>query len=149
MLIVGSLLLGECCFCIGRDELQGDGMIDGLVSGKLYGKPSSRTGQSGKSFVTAKVRAASGDGESLFVNVIAFDDGVKTALLALDDGDSVALAGTLTPKVWTDKHGDAKPALDMVAHGVLTAYHVKRKRQAVQPGEQRGHVAPSDMDDDL
>ncbi|VBB10602.1 hypothetical protein BSTAB16_0709 [Burkholderia stabilis] len=33
-------------------------MIDGLVSGKLYGTAASRTGQSGTQFVTAKVRAA-------------------------------------------------------------------------------------------
>jgi single-stranded DNA-binding protein len=123
-------------------------MIDGLVSGKLYGKASSRTGQSGNMFVTAKVRAAVGDGESLFVNVIAFDDKAKAELLALDDGDSVALAGTLTPKVWTDKHGDAKPALDMVAHAVLTAYHVQRKRRAVQPGGTTGG-AHDNIDDDL
>lgn len=112
-------------------------MIDGLVSGKLYGTAASRTGQSGTQFVTAKVRAAVGDGEALFVNVIAFAGDAQSALLALNDGDSVALAGSLTPKVWTDKHGDAKPALDMVAHAVLTAYHVKRKRAAVQ-GEGNG-----------
>ncbi|MBG0869262.1 single-stranded DNA-binding protein [Burkholderia sp. 9777_1386] len=121
-------------------------MIDGLVSGKLYGKPAERTGANGHSFVTAKVRAAAGDGEALFVNVIAFSDGVKARLLALDDGDSIALAGTLTPKVWTDRSGDAKPALDMVAHAVLTAYHVKRKRAAMQvsnDGDERGSGRPA------
>ena len=107
-------------------------MIDGLISGKLYGAAAERTGQSGKTFVTAKVRAATVEGESLFVNVITFSTTAADALLALDDGDSVSLAGTLTPKVWTDKHGDARPALDMVAHAVLTAYHVKRKRAAMQ-----------------
>ncbi|MGP8474839.1 single-stranded DNA-binding protein [Burkholderia sp. PR2] len=107
-------------------------MIDGLISGKLYGVATERTGQSGKTFVTAKVRAATGEGESLFVNVITFSTTAADALLALDDGDSVSLAGTLTPKVWTDKHGDTRPALDMVAHAVLTAYHVKRKRAAMQ-----------------
>ncbi|KVQ43739.1 hypothetical protein WK03_17765 [Burkholderia cepacia] len=107
-------------------------MIDGLISGKLYGVAAKRTGQNGKTFVTAKVRAAAGEGESLFVNVITFSTTAADALLALDDGDSVSLAGTLTPKVWTDKHGDARPALDMVAHAVLTAYHVKRKRAAMQ-----------------
>ncbi|CAJ4042933.1 Single-strand binding protein family [Burkholderia pseudomallei] len=128
-------------------------MIDSLVGGKLHGKTNERTGQSGKTFVTAKVRAAAGDGESLFVNVIAFDDRTKAALLALEDGDSVALAGTLTPKVWTDRSGQAKPTLDLVAHGILTAYHVKRKRQAMRPGEQS--VPPTsggvhdDMNDDL
>ncbi|WP_322040815.1 single-stranded DNA-binding protein [Burkholderia diffusa] len=143
-------------------------MIDGLISGKLYGKPAERTGASARSFVTAKVRAAVGDGEALFVNVISFSDDAKAALLALDDGDSVALAGTLTPKVWIDRNGDAKPALDMVAHAMLTAYHVKRKRAALQgsnDGDERGGARPamhgarqaaafyggdtSDMQDDL
>lgn len=107
-------------------------MIDGLIGGKVYGKPVERKGQSGKHFVTVKVRAAGGDGESLFVNVIAFDADAQAALLALEDGDPVSLSGALTPKVWTDKSGETRPALDMVAHVVLTAYHVKRKRQAVQ-----------------
>ena len=31
-------------------------MIDGLIGGKLYGNPARRVGQSGKAFVTAKVR---------------------------------------------------------------------------------------------
>jgi single-stranded DNA-binding protein len=122
-------------------------MIDGLIAGRLYGTAQRRTGQNGKTFVTAKVRAASSDGESLFVNVITFSESAGAALLGLDDGDSVALAGTLTPKVWTDKHGEARPALDMVAHGVLTAYHVRRKRKAVQPGEQAARGG--DLDDDL
>ena len=53
------------------------------------------------------------------------------ALLALGDGESVALSGELTPKVWTGKEGTARPSLDMVAHAVVTPYHVTRKRQAV------------------
>ncbi|MCK4121068.1 single-stranded DNA-binding protein [Ralstonia pseudosolanacearum] len=120
-------------------------MIDGLIAGKVYGKPAERTGQSEKHFVTAKVRAASGDGESLFVNVIAFAEAARAALLALGDGDSVSLAGALTPKVWTDKNGQARPALDMVAHAVLTAYHVKRKRQTVQR-DIAGEMSPNGSD---
>lgn len=106
-------------------------MIDGLIGGKLYGQPTERTSKTGKPFAIAKVRAAAGDGESLFVNVIAFDDAPVAALLGLSDGDSVALSGSLTPKVWTDKEGNTRPSLDMVAHQVLTAYHVKRKRAAM------------------
>jgi hypothetical protein len=41
-------------------------------------------------------------------------------LLALRDGDSVAAAGHLNPKVWTDKQGNTKPALDLVAHRVVS-----------------------------
>lgn len=114
-------------------------MIDGLIAGRLYGEAQIRTGQNGKRFVTCKVRAAAGDGDTLFVNVIAFDDDVQTALLALNDADSVVLTGALTPKVWTDKNGMVKPALDMVAHGLLTAYNVRRKRRAVS-----GESAPQD-----
>ena len=107
-------------------------MIDGLIAGKVYGKPLERTSKAGQPFAVAKVRAAAGDGESLFVNVIAFDAAPCAALLALGDGDSVAMSGTLTPKVWTDKDGNARPALDLVAHQVLSAYHVTRKRNAMQ-----------------
>jgi single-stranded DNA-binding protein len=124
-------------------------MIDGLVAGRLYGAVQVRTGQHGTHFVTCRVRATAGDGESIFVNVIAFDDTVRQQLEALDDGDSVSLTGALTPKTWTDKQGNAKPALDMVAHGVLSAYHTQRKRQAVRgEGELAGSKPPAQNNDD-
>ena len=107
-------------------------MIDALIGGKLFGQPAERMGKAGKPFAVAKVRVAAGDGESLFVSVIAFDPVPCAALLVLNDGDSVALSGALTPKVWTDKQGNVRPSVDMVAHQVLTAYHVTRKRAAMQ-----------------
>lgn len=120
-------------------------MIDGLIAGKLYGQPTERTSKTGKPFALAKVRAAAGDGESLFVNVIAFDDAPVAALLALGDGDSVALSGSLTPKVWTDKEGNARPGLDLVAHQVLTAYAVTRKRNTTrQNATAPAHGRPRD-----
>lgn len=114
-------------------------MIDGLIAGKLYATPESRTDKSGKPFAVCKVRATSSDGESLLVNAIAFDDAPCHALLALTEGDSVALAGSLTPRVWTDKQGNTRPALDMVAHQVLSAYHAKHKRAAMDTD--RAHPA--------
>ena len=108
-------------------------MIDALTAGRVHGQPAKHTGKSEKSFALAKVRAAAGDGEALFVSVIAFDDAPCKALMALGDGDSVALSGSLTPKVWTDRDGNTRPSLDLVAHQVLTSYHVTRKRAAVRP----------------
>ena len=108
-------------------------MIDGLIGGKLYGAPEKRLGKAGKPFAMAKVRATAGDNETaLFVNVIAFDGVASAALMALQDGDSVTLAGSLTPKVWTDKQGVVRPSLDMVAQQVLTAYHVQARQAAMQ-----------------
>lgn len=103
-------------------------MIEGLIAGKLVGVAETHQGKNGTSFALAKVKATAGDGESLIVNVIAFAAEASGALMALDDGDAIALSGALTPKVWTDKQGNTRPALDMIATQVLTAYHVNRKR---------------------
>ena len=70
-------------------------------------------------------------GECSFVNVIAFSETAMTTLLALVDGDSVAIAGELKVSVYTDKEGTTKPSLDLTAHAVLTEYHVQRKRRAM------------------
>ena len=103
-------------------------MIEGLIAGHLVGLAETRQGKNDSTFALAKVKAIAGDGESLIVNVIAFAAEASAALMALDDGDAVALAGALTPKVWTDKQGNTRPALDMVATQVLTAYHAARKQ---------------------
>lgn len=105
--------------------------IDALVAGKLWKNPEERRSSAGKTFVTANVRAADGDGEALFVNVVAFSDSAKAALLALEDGDSVSLAGTLKIGTYEARDGAVKPNVSMVAQQVLTTYHVARKRKAV------------------
>jgi Single-strand binding protein family len=108
-------------------------MIDALIAGRLYGKASERQAKNGSPFAVCKIRVATASGDGcIFVSVITFSPPAISALLALNDGDSVALAGELTPKVWTDKEGVAKPALDLMAHCVISAYHVTRKRQAVK-----------------
>lgn len=106
-------------------------MIEGLITGTLVGLAEQRQGKNDTSFVLAKVKATPGEGESLIVNVIAFAAEACAALLALDEGDTLAISGALTPKVWTDKQGNTRPALDMVASQVQTVYHVDRKRAAL------------------
>ena len=96
-------------------------MIDALIAGRLFGIAEERSGQAGSAYVTCKLRAATDDGDLIICNVIAFNDKVRNALLALGDGDSLALSGALTPKVWTDKQGKARPALDLVAHAIVSA----------------------------
>ena len=117
-------------------------MIDALIAGKIYGQPAQRISKAGKPFAVCKVRVATGAEDSIFVNCIAFDAEAVNALLALGDKDSVALSGSLTPKVWTDNQGNTKPALDMVVHAVLTAYHVTRKRRAVAKDDAPASKAP-------
>ncbi|WP_310566485.1 single-stranded DNA-binding protein [Hydrogenophaga sp.] len=98
-------------------------MIDGLVAGRLMGDASRRVDKAGRPFMVARVLARNKADEEFIVNVIAFDDAACAALRALADGDAIALAGALTPKVWTDKQGVVRPSLDLVATRVLTAHH--------------------------
>jgi single-stranded DNA-binding protein len=126
-------------------------MIEALVSGKLHGQPAQKIAKTGKPFVVAKVRAHAGDSD-VFVNVIAFSQAACEALLALGDGDAVSLAGSLTPKAWTDREGIARPALDLVASQVLTAYHVTRKRRTLErkthePSESQPSSHHDELDD--
>lgn len=106
-------------------------MIDALIAGKVYGKPASHTAKNGSAYTTTKVRVAAGNGDAVFVSVIAFAETAAATLLEMTDGDSIALAGELTPKAWTDRDGNARPGLDLIAHAVLTTYHVNRRRQAI------------------
>jgi hypothetical protein len=70
-------------------------MIDGLISGRLHGAPEERIDKNGAPFVVAKVLASSSEGENI-INVTAFESATSKALLSLEEGDSVALAGSLT-----------------------------------------------------
>lgn len=107
--------------------------IEAIITGKLHGTAQRRAGTtSGRQFVIAKVRAAVGDADAVFVNVVTFSDTTGAALLALADGDSLALAGTLKPGAWTDREGTARPSVDLVAAQVMTLYGLKRRRATVQ-----------------
>ncbi len=95
-------------------------MIDGLIAGQVFGEPERRSGKANTNFVVAKVKAQAGDGEICLINVIAFDSSVCQQLIDLRDGDAVTLTGSLTPKVWTDKQGNSRAAMDMIANKLLS-----------------------------
>lgn len=107
-------------------------MIDVLVAGKFVGAAVERTASSGKTFVTSKLRTAESDGETQFVNLVAFDHGVKSMLLALSDGDSVAVSGAMKVSTYEARDKSVRVSLNVVASAVLSAYGVKRKREAVR-----------------
>lgn len=107
-------------------------MIEALLSGKLAGKPESLHSKSGKPYVRAKLRVPLGADETVFVRLTAFSESACAALLALDDGDAAAVAGTLKPGAWVDKDGTPRSSLDVIVGQVLSVYHLKRRRDAVQ-----------------
>ncbi|MGJ4804442.1 single-stranded DNA-binding protein [Luteimonas sp. SDU82] len=109
-------------------------MIDALITGRLASAPKAGTSRNGNAYATCRVWVSTGGDDSLSVGVIAFDTAAVSALLALTAGDSVALAGELTPKVWESSDGP-RPSADLKAHAVLTPYHVTRRRKAMQSGD--------------
>lgn len=113
-------------------------MIDALIAGRLYGKPAERTSRHSRPFATGKVRTATRNDEALFVGIVAFKPDLVAALLALDDGDSVALSGQLTIGTYTDRQGAARPSVELLAETITTPYHVSRKRAAQRPAEDEG-----------
>ena len=120
-------------------------MIDALTGGSLHGTPVNRIGASGKAFVGAKVITPTGNGDRVLVNVIAFDENVRNALMTLNNGDSVALSGMLTPRVWTPPNSEPRAALGIVAHSITTSYHITRKRQIMRSTSESnagGHLDP-------
>lgn len=119
--------------------------IDCLVSGKLHAKPQQRMTKAGKPFCTcvvkAPVRGSGQEGEPpvCFVSVIAFAEVAVAALLALEAGDSVAIAGEATPKVYVPGNGgEPRASLDLLAHAVVSPYSVRAKRQAAQAEKHQG-----------
>jgi single-stranded DNA-binding protein len=104
-------------------------MIDGLIAGRLMGDASRRVDKAGRSYTVARVLARNKADEEFIVNVIAFDAAAGAALLALGDGDALSLTGSLTPKVWTDKQGNHRPSLDLIATRVMSAHDVGRQAE--------------------
>lgn len=101
-------------------------MIDALVSGHMHGNAEQRTGKSGGQFTTAKVVAHDQNKDVVYVDVIAFSNTVREALMALEDGAGVSLAGSLTVKAWLDKEGIPHPSASLVARTVIALSPMKR-----------------------
>jgi hypothetical protein len=124
-------------------------MIDALIAGRLHGSPKYRTSKSGQRYATAVVRASLRDGTAIFCNVISFAETAVTALLALSEGDSVALSGELTPKVYVPQSGDPRPSLDLLAHAVISPFTVTRRRRAMSAAAISPAAVELPFDDEL
>ena len=116
--------------------------IDALLQGRLVNQPTQRTSKNGNPFTVCRIRGAgagNGESDSLLVNVIAFAEPAQAALLALDAGEAVALAGSLKVGIWQANDGTHKPGLDMTVGAVLSTYAVAKKRKAAQSDQDDRH----------
>ena len=106
-------------------------MLSVLCSGTLVSDPKSRTSATGKAYATAQIRVPAEDADPMLVSVIAFNADAVQALLALQRGDSVAIAGRAKLTSW-EKDGEQRHGLSVTADRVLTAYAAGKARKAAR-----------------
>jgi single-stranded DNA-binding protein len=101
-----------------------------LATGTLHKVPATRTATNGNEYVTAKVRCDTGDGETLWVNAIAFDKTAREVLEQLRAGDPVAVGGKAKIVTW-EKDGKSGIGLDVTASTVAAGKaRPRRERMA-------------------
>lgn len=110
--------------------------IDVLTSGRLRGVPSLRTASNGSPYLLFRIAAIDKAGESTLCGCIAFSDSVIKTVQALGEGDSIAVTGEASISTWGGEDGAGRYGLDVTVHGVLTAYHLGRKRKAIADDHQ-------------
>jgi single-stranded DNA-binding protein len=113
--------------------------LDILAQGRLVKAPEQRTASNGKPYALAQLSVAMEEGDVL-ASCIAFSQTAVDGLLALDKGDSCAVAGRAKVGTWTNREGETRPSLSITVDQVLTVYAVRRKRTA----SQRDDSAPDD-----
>jgi len=106
--------------------------LDVLAQGKLVKAPEQRTARNGSPFALAQLSVSTDGDESILCSLITFRVETVAAMLALDAGDALAVAGRAKVTTWTNRDGETKAGLSITVDQLLTAYHVKRKRSAVQ-----------------
>jgi single-stranded DNA-binding protein len=96
-----------------------------LATGTLTADPQSRTSKSGNDFAIGNIRVATGEGEPVFVSLIAFADKAPN-LLGHRQGSTIAVAGRATFKSWTGKDGAEKHGLSVVVEQIVSAAAARR-----------------------
>lgn len=105
-------------------------MISTLIEGILHGDPVRRTSTKGQAYITAQMRAAGDDGETVWCSLIAFDAGAVEALGKLAAGDTVAVAGHASLSTWQSKDGEHKAGLKVTVRKIMSVYEAGKRRGA-------------------
>lgn len=100
-----------------------------LALGVLTADPQSRTAKTGSIYATASIRVATGEGESLFIDIIAFNDQAPE-LLSHRQGSAVAVAGSATMRSWVGRDGTDRQGLSVVVEQCASAASARRAEAA-------------------
>ena len=112
-----------------------------LATGSLTADPQRRTSKSGNDFATGNIRVATGEGETVFVSLFAFNAQADD-LLKHRQGSAIAVPGRAALKSWAGKDGTAKTGLSVVVEQIASASNARRadadrRREARPDGDDR------------
>lgn len=103
-------------------------MIDTLLAGRLRGDVELRPSKNGHTYAIWRMSASDKNGDSVLCSCRTFSASAINAAQRLSDGDRIAVSGEAAIKTWDNSEGVKQYGLDVEVHGVLTAYHLGRKR---------------------
>ncbi len=107
-------------------------MIDALISGKLIKTPELKTGASGKHYSNFLMSVSVGELKPTIVSGMAFEL-VAERLVKLQQGDPLAVIGSLKPSEWTDKAtGEPRHGLSVTVNNILSLYDIKKRKDTIQ-----------------
>jgi len=105
-------------------------MIDVLISGRLHGVPVVRAIRPSKPFALFDVLASDKVGENVLCKCITFSETAMRAVQSLANGDAITVAGDAGLPRYSN-HDGTLLSLDVTVHGVLSAFHAGREREAL------------------
>lgn len=107
-------------------------MIDALISGKLIRTPELKIGQSGKQYTNFLLSVSVGELKPTIVSGMAFEL-IAERLAKLQQGDPLAVIGSLKPSEWTDKAtGEPRHGLSVTVNNILSPYDIKKRKEPAQ-----------------
>jgi single-stranded DNA-binding protein len=106
-----------------------------LLSGALHKAPERRTSKGGKAYVSATMREGSGDAVTWW-KILCFSETAAEELLALADGDAVAVSGAFKVEIY-EKNGEQRLSHTVFVDRVITAHRQKAKKRAQQSASER------------
>lgn len=99
-------------------------MMQASAYGRLASDPREITTKSGKPMAVARIAVQMGDDDTLWLNVIAFGS-MAEMLLKHGKGEFISISGRVQKKSWTDKEGQARESLEIVADTIVSARTVR------------------------
>lgn len=111
--------------------------IQVVVTGVLHKDPVSRMSQNGNPYATCNVRVEQ-DGQTLWANVICFNEQAQEELLQLKGGDALGVRGKAAPKVYM-KGDEAYASLQITASAI---YSLEPQPDEFSPAPKRHEAYP-------